>query len=143
MTIMTGKLAFQDVDPYYALFQFWRSEVSVGGFVVLGVTVLLSLFVERPFCKYACPYGAFQGIFNLFRIFGVKRNAPTCINCKACSRACPMNIDVATAGTVRDHQCITCLACTSEAACPVPATVELAAGKFPEAPAPAAKEARS
>jgi len=132
MTIVTGKLAFEAVDPYYALFNFWRSEVALGGFVVLGITVLLSLFVERPFCKYACPYGAFQGLFNLFRIFGIKRNAKTCISCKACSRACPMNIEVATAGTVRDHQCISCLACTSEAACPVIGTVELAAGNFPE-----------
>ncbi|HRZ64858.1 MAG TPA: 4Fe-4S binding protein, partial [Spirochaetia bacterium] len=141
MTIVTGKLAFEAVDPYYALFNFWRSEASIGGFIVLGATILLSLAVERPFCKYACPYGAFQGLFNLVRVFGIKRNAPTCISCKACSRACPMNIEVATATTVRDHQCISCLKCTSEAACPVPATVELAAGSFPIAPPNAQKEA--
>jgi polyferredoxin len=131
MTVITGKLAFEAIDPYAALFGFWRSEVAVGGLAVLGATILLSLFAERPFCKYACPYGAFQGIFNLFRVFGIKRNAATCISCKACSRACPMNIEVAEAGKVRDHQCITCMRCTSEAACPVPATVELAAGAFP------------
>ncbi len=141
MTVVTGKLAFEAVDPYYALFNFWRSEASLGGFIVLGATILLSLAVERPFCKYACPYGAFQGLFNLVRVFGIKRNAPTCISCKACSRACPMNIEVAAATTVRDHQCISCLACTSEAACPVPATVELAAGSFPIASPNAQKEA--
>jgi polyferredoxin len=139
MTIMTDKLAFESMDPYYALFNFWRSEVAVGSLVALGVVILLSLFVERPFCKYACPYGAFQGLFNLVRIFGIKRNATTCISCNACSRACPMNIEVATAGTVRDHQCITCMKCTSEAACPVPQTVELAAGGFPAAAGAAPK----
>jgi polyferredoxin len=132
MTIMSGKLVFQDIDPYYALFNFWGSEVSVGGFVILGITIVLSLFVERPFCKYACPYGAFLGIFNLFRLFGIKRNARTCISCSACTKACPMNIDVEKASTVRDHQCVSCLKCTSEAACPVASTVELAAGRFPE-----------
>jgi len=136
MTIVTGKLAFEAVDPYYALFNFWRSEVALSGLIILAVVVVLSLFVERPFCKYACPYGAFQGIFNLFRIFGIKRNPSTCISCKACDRACPMNIEVSTAGTVRDHQCITCLKCTSEDACPVKSTVELAAGSFPVAAAP-------
>jgi polyferredoxin len=129
MTVITGKLIFQDVDPYYTLFNFWRSEVSVAGFVALGIVTVSSLFVERPFCKYACPYGAFQGIFNLFRVFSIKRNASTCISCNACTRDCPMNIDVAHTHIVRDHQCISCLECTSEAACPVADTVNFAAGK--------------
>lgn len=130
-TASAGKLVFQDVDPYYALFNFWTGEVAIAAFAILGVVLLLSLLVERPFCKYACPYGAFQGIFNLFRVFGIKRNPATCISCKACSRACPMNIDVMAKQTVRDHQCISCLECTSETACPKEETVELAAGRFP------------
>ncbi len=131
-TIVTGKLAFEAVDPYVALFGFWRSEVFLGGLIVLAVTVLLSLIVERPFCKYACPYGAFLGLFNLIRVFRITRNRSTCISCKACSRDCPMNIDVAVSSTVRDHQCISCMKCTSEAACPIAATVELAAGPYPK-----------
>lgn len=125
MTIVSGKLIFEAYDPYFALFRFWTGEVAVTGFVALGVVIVLSLFVERPFCKYACPYGAFLGITNLFRVFGIRRNAPTCISCNACTKACPMNIDVANAKVVRDHQCISCLECTSETACPVPATVEV------------------
>jgi polyferredoxin len=132
MTIMTGKLFFQEYDPYFALFQFWTGEVALSAFLILGATLVLNLFVERPFCKYACPFGAFQGIFNLFRIFGIKRNAPTCISCKKCDKACPMNIEVSTASVVRDHQCISCLECTSERSCPVENTMVLGAGAFAE-----------
>jgi hypothetical protein len=39
-----------------------------------------------------------------------------------------MNIQVDTSKTVRNHQCISCLECTSEASCPVPATVDLSLG---------------
>lgn len=45
---------FIDVDPYFALFNFWSDEATIGGVIVLVVTLLLSLFVERPWCKYAC-----------------------------------------------------------------------------------------
>ena len=129
MTVVSGKLIFQDYDPYYALFNFWRGDVAISGFVLLGIVMLLSLFVERPFCKYACPYGAFQGIFNLFRVFKVRRVESTCISCNACTKACPMNIDVATAKAVMDHQCISCMKCTSEAACPVGDTVDFSLAK--------------
>lgn len=132
VTARSGELIFEAYDPYYALFNFWSGEVAITGFIALGLVVLASLFVERPFCKYACPYGAFLGIFNLFRVFGIRRNADTCINCKACDRTCPMIIPVSTAGTVRHHQCISCLKCTSEQACPVAQTVELRVGRFEE-----------
>jgi len=131
-TAKTGKLAFTDADPYYALFQFWTGEVAVTAFVFLGIVMVLSLFIERPFCKYACPFGAVQGVFNLFRIFGIKRNKTTCINCGACDRACPMNIKVSDKSVVRNHQCISCYKCTSEQACPVTETVEMRAGSFKE-----------
>lgn len=130
MTAVTGKLSFEAYDPYAALFSFWTSEVSITGLVILLVVLALSLFVERPFCKYACPYGAVLGVSNLFRVFAIKRNPATCIDCKACDKSCPMNINVSGAGTVRDHQCISCLQCTTEVSCPKPETVELAAGNF-------------
>jgi polyferredoxin len=129
VTAVSAQLIFADYDPYFALFNFWGGEVAISAFIILGIVIILSLFVERPFCKYACPYGAILGIFNLFRIFKVKRNAGTCIDCKACDRSCPMNIKISIAGTVRNHQCISCLKCTSEHKCPVPATVAMTRGK--------------
>ncbi|WP_020611367.1 4Fe-4S binding protein [Sediminispirochaeta bajacaliforniensis] len=127
-TTVTGKLIFADYDPYYALFNFWSGEVAMSGIIILLIVLLLSFLVERPFCKYACPYGALLGLFNLVRIFGIRRRNSSCINCKACDKACPMNITVSTAESVRNHQCISCLKCTSEASCPVPRTVEFAGG---------------
>lgn len=127
-TATTAKLVFQNIDPYYALFNFFTNEVAITAYVALAITVLLSLFVERPFCKYMCPYGATLGIFNLFRIFKIKRNKNTCISCNACDKACPMNIEVSSSNKVYNHQCISCLKCTSENACPVNNTVELKIG---------------
>lgn len=130
VTATSATLFFADYDPYYALFNFWTGEVATSSLIILGVVILASLFVERPFCKYACPYGAVLGVFNLFRVFKIKRNISTCIDCKVCDRTCPMNIEVSTGRTVRDHQCISCLKCTSEDACPLEDTVVMTTGKL-------------
>jgi polyferredoxin len=133
MTARSGVLVFEAWDPYWALFNFWTGEVAIGGYIVLGLTLALSLLVERPFCKYACPYGALLGLSNFVRLFRIVRAPATCTSCRACDRACPMNIPVShTDGAVRNHQCISCLECTSEKACPVPRTVTHAAGRAGE-----------
>jgi polyferredoxin len=128
MTAASGTLIFSDYDPYFALFNLWSSELAIGGVIILAVTLALSLVMERPWCKYACPYGAVLGISNLFRVFKIKRQESTCIACGACSKRCPMNIPVDTQSVVRDHQCISCLECTSEAVCPVADTVNYSSG---------------
>ncbi len=134
MTAVTGQLIFSAYDPYFALFNFWSSEASLIGLGILAVTLILSFFVERPWCKYACPYGAVLGVTNLFRVFSIRRNKATCKADGACSILCPMNIPVDSVTIVRDHQCISCLECTSEAVCPVARTVEFSTtGKFSNA----------
>jgi len=140
MTAASATLVFAAFDPYYALFHFWSGEVAISGIVITALVLVLSLFVERPFCKYACPYGALVGVFNLFRIFKIRRDPDTCIDCKACDKSCPMNIRVSTSRVVRNHQCISCLKCTSEQHCPVDNTVNMSTGKIRTVPV---KEANS
>lgn len=128
VTARSGTLIFAEYDPYYALFNFWTGEVAATALVILGMTLALSLVMERPWCKYACPYGAVLGLTNLFRVFQIRRVEATCTADGACSILCPMNIKVDRVKTVRDHQCISCLECTSEAVCPIKKTVVFNAG---------------
>ena len=125
MTTKSLKLMFLNIDPYYALLNFWSEEAVAGGIAVLVITLMGSLFVERPWCKYACPFGAVMGLTNFIRIFRIRRNSETCIDCIACDKACQMNIEVSKTGIVRNHQCISCGECTSDANCPVEKTVEM------------------
>jgi len=128
-TAVAGKLVFQEVDPYYALFNFFTGEVALTALIILLAVTVLSLFIERPWCKYLCPYGALLGLFNLIRIFPIRRNTTTCIQCKKCDKACPMQIEVSQKDAVRNPQCISCHKCLSGSACPIDDTVTVSTRK--------------
>ncbi|MCK8060435.1 MULTISPECIES: 4Fe-4S binding protein [unclassified Fusibacter] len=123
LTAKSLTLVFLEVDPFYALFNFYTSEVAIGSILVLIATLGLSLFVERPWCKYACPYGALLGLTNLIRIFPIRRKEDSCTSCKLCDRNCPMNIEISTKSSIRDTGCIACHDCLSEVSCPIENTV--------------------
>lgn len=65
--------------------------------------------------------GAFLGIFSKVSLFKVRRTAETCIDCRACDTACPMDIPVSEVETVESSECISCGECTT--ACPVKDTL--------------------
>ncbi|MGD9475733.1 MAG: 4Fe-4S binding protein [Eubacteriaceae bacterium] len=125
ITARSGSLLFLNIDPYHALFKFYTGTVAIQALLVLITIIVLSLFVERPWCKYACPFGAVLGLFNKIRIFKLKRNNDTCISCQKCSRVCPMKINICQNDTVTNVNCISCMACTSIMNCPKTDTLDL------------------
>jgi polyferredoxin len=112
---VTGTMVFREADPWIALLSVAEFELSLA-FVVLITTLVLALFVERPFCRYACPLGAVQSLAGKLSPIAVQRDASACLGCDLCNDACPMAIPVNTRTRVTDTACTGCLECVG--ACP-------------------------
>ena len=78
-------------------------------FIILLIVVLLSIVINRPFCKYICPLGAFYGLFNRISFMQLSCNHETCVSCGACSKVCKMQVDPVT--NAISTECIRCGDC--------------------------------
>lgn len=85
--------------------------------LLLLITILLSIIIYRPFCKYICPLGAIYSVFNPVSVFRYQINREKCVNCGACARACKMNVNPVS--NANHPECIRCGACKH--ACPTDA----------------------
>lgn len=69
----------------------------------------LSIFIERPFCKYLCPLGASLAMPSTFRWFGLARKQD-CNSCKACAVGCGAQA-IDRDGRIDHRECLHCLDC--------------------------------
>ena len=120
-----GVMVFRDYDPWSALINI-AEWTFTPGLVVLGLTLVGSLFVERPWCRYACPLGAASGLLGKLSPIYIKREADACTSCKICTKACPMGLQIHAATTITSVDCISCLECVD--ACPRQGAMEVKAG---------------
>ncbi len=82
--------------------------------VILAMTVILSIIIYRPFCKYICPLGAIYSVFNKVSVFRMRCDTDKCVGCGKCSKVCKMNVDPKK--TPNHSECIRCGLC--EKNCP-------------------------
>jgi cytochrome c oxidase accessory protein FixG len=87
----------------------WAAWTLLGG---TAAAVFLDLaLLRRLFCKEFCPYGRFQTVLVDAGTLTLRYHpdeAPRCIRCGACVRACPTGIDIRNGYQV---ECINCGRC--------------------------------
>lgn len=93
---------------------------------LLVITVILSIFIFRPFCRYICPLGAIYSLFNPISLYRLKIDSDKCTSCGICSRKCKMQVDVYK--NPNSLECIRCGECISS--CPQNA-IEIVRPKLP------------
>jgi ferredoxin-type protein NapH len=122
MAVSAG--GYRSVNPFYNMDSFISTDAPerygmyyaiVGGFFLLSVVA-----GRRATCHYICWMAPFMVIGRSIRNqFGwpslrLKVDQTRCINCKRCTQACPMSLDVSAMvqqGTLENKECILCRTC--------------------------------
>ncbi|MBW7859675.1 MAG: 4Fe-4S binding protein [Rhodocyclaceae bacterium] len=109
-----------EVEPFKTTFLVGVFNRSWPYTLFVAVLLGLSIFMERPFCKYLCPLGAALAMPSTFRWFGLKRKQE-CSTCHACAAGCG-SLAIDRNGRIDHRECMLCLDCmvlyTDDHACP-------------------------
>ena len=80
---------------------------------IMIVFILWSVVASRPFCRTACPLGAFYSLFKNLKLIKLRHVEENCAQCKACHAVCPMGVKFNE--SPEDTECISCLKCMDKA----------------------------
>jgi polyferredoxin len=119
-----------EIDPFKI---FKPQVIGIAGGLFIGLILVLSLFVYRPWCHFFCPFGLVGWLVEKVSFFKIKVDYDKCISCRACSKACPST--VMDAILKQDRVIPDCFSCgTCIETCPVNA-ISFDCGKRQKPPA--------
>lgn len=118
--VWSGVTAVKTTGPWqvfgqYVSFGHWpglKPLLSVGGILLL-VTFIGSLFVQRFFCRYFCPMGAIYSLISQASFLKIDKPRDGCGKCHLCTSKCPMGMDLTKKDRIAGGECISCQKCVS------------------------------
>jgi NosR/NirI family nitrous oxide reductase transcriptional regulator len=73
-------------DPFVGIFRLNAPYTMI----IFGVLLLAAgIFINRPYCRYLCPYGVLLNLFSRFAGRHLTITPAECTNCRLCEDACP------------------------------------------------------
>lgn len=77
------------ICQYDPIVPFYRLSGSTLILSLGAATLLLSMFVGRPYCRFLCPYGVLLRWCALWARWTVRITPDRCLQCRLCEEACP------------------------------------------------------
>ncbi len=90
-------------------------NITVFRLAYLGILLIVSSMVSRPFCRVLCPVAALVAPLNEGAATAVRLNQDECNGCGVCTKKCPMNLDPRTLKGATESRLLTrteCISCT-------------------------------
>ncbi|MFP4543803.1 MAG: 4Fe-4S binding protein [Bacteroidota bacterium] len=108
---LTQSNLFCKIDPFKAAFNL--NSFYLTAWILLGLLILSSLFIYRPFCKAVCPIGLMLGWAQKIPGASVLAVNDKCNGCNSGNKACEMDAYTGNNGfnLIDNKECMACGEC--------------------------------
>jgi polyferredoxin len=89
ITFAWGADIIESVDPFKI---YKPAFLGFAGAVFVGLLLITSLFIYRPWCHFLCPFGLVGWLVEKISRVRISVNYETCIACQNCAVACPSTV---------------------------------------------------
>ena len=89
-SMIWGLQATLFMNPINGFLTFWTplNLMIFIAFLLFLVTIFISIFIYRPYCRFFCPFGALAFLFGKVSPLKIRRT-PYCTECGICEKICP------------------------------------------------------
>lgn len=105
---------FKTIDPFRVAFNLHSANIT--GWILLGLLLISSYFMYRPFCKTVCPIGLILGWVSKIPGASILAPASGCSGCSVCDSSCDINAITRDnkISKIDNQECIACGNCVSD-----------------------------
>jgi Pyruvate/2-oxoacid:ferredoxin oxidoreductase delta subunit len=79
----------EPIDPFKI---YKPAYLGLMGVLFVGILLIMSLFIYRPWCHFLCPFGLVGWLVEKVSRIRISVDYETCIGCKMCATACPSTV---------------------------------------------------
>ncbi len=104
---------FREIGPFKVLFNLDGSTYLI---IFFAFVLLVSVFVQRAYCRYFCPVGGLLAIISMISPMKMRTTQSQCISCMMCQKVCPVDaisVERKVPATIDAKECILCKECES------------------------------
>ncbi len=89
VALIAGLDLVEYVDPFKT---FNPAHLGIAGAIAVGILLVASLFIYRPWCHFFCPFGLVSWLLERFSLNKIRVDEQACTMCGSCERACPSDV---------------------------------------------------
>jgi ferredoxin len=111
---ITNSNIYVNIDPFKGIFNLYASSTTM--LVLIGILLLSSVFVHRPFCRAACPIGLILGLVARIPGASILKISHQCTGCGRCTKACDNGAiyNIKIYSILNNEDCIRCGKCIDD-----------------------------